>query len=159
MNKIIMPGLHPKVVEAMLGTISEAKGRGLTVSMHSGLRTEDEQNYLYNLGRILSNKDGRSIEKPLGNIVTNAKAWQSWHGYGLSVDIVFKDKFKNWTWNVSKEDWDQLGISGELNGFEWGGRWEKFKDKAHFQMKGGLAIDEAKNILFEQGVEKLWERI
>lgn len=140
-------GLHPKVVNAVQSMLTEAKARKLNIGLHYGLRTPDEQQALYEQGR----------SKP-GQIVTNAQAWESWHCYGLAVDVVFKDKNDTWTWSVPKEQWEELGKIGEIfAGFEWGGRWKNFPDYPHFQMRGKFkSIKEAKRILLEKGIDAVW---
>jgi len=153
-------GLHPKVVDTLEEVLNEAKARGLNVSLHSGLRTAEEQDKLYALGRTIVNPDGKSADKPMGNIVTNAQAFSSWHNFGLALDIVFKDSKGNFTWNKSLEEWAQLGVVGKMFGFQWGGDWTKFPDYPHFQMLGKIeSISQAKKILFEQGLDKLWALI
>src|SRR3990167_4530812 len=144
-------GLHPKVAEAARKTIEEAKARKMVVGVHSGLRTAEEQESLYALGRTRVNPDGKSTSNPMGNVVTNAKAWESWHSYGLSVDLVFKNEMGGWTWNRPESDWKALGGVGKMFGFEWGGDWQTFKDRPHFQMRGRLlGLADAKTILFEK---------
>ena len=156
----IITALHPKVVTALTQTITEAKARGMTVAMHSGLRSSEAQEKLYALGRTVENPDGKSEKKPLGNIITNARAYDSWHNFGLAVDIVFKDTKGNWTWKKTAEQWAELGVVGEIFGFAWGGHWTKFPDYPHFQIRGKLAnIQQAKKILLEEGVEKLWSYV
>ena len=145
-EKII--GLHPKVADALSQTVTEAKARGMSVGLHSGLRTPEDQNKLYALGRT----------KP-GSIVTNAQGYESFHCLGLAVDIVFKDAKGNWTWADSC-DWDGLGQTGKLFSFEWGGDWSRFPDLPHFQMRGKIpSIRQAKEILLRDGLEKLWSLV
>ena len=142
-------GLHPKLITAATHTVTEAKARGLIVAIHSGLRTAEEQEKLY--------AKGRTIE---GDIVTNSKAFDSWHNYGLAVDIVFKDEKGNFTWNKKLSDWEDLGKVGELFGLEWGGRWKKFPDFPHFQLRGSFkTVADAKKILMEKGIDSVWELI
>lgn len=105
------------------------------------LRTFAEQNALYAQGRtrLFDSKGNR-----LG-IVTNAKGGQSFHNYGLALDIVLiKDtnndgSFDKATWETNidfdkdgKADWMEVVNIFKNNGWEWGGDW-KFKDKPHFQ--------------------------
>ena len=138
-------GLHPKVADALSQTITEAKARGMSVAMHMGLRTIEEQDALYAKGRTTP-----------GSIVTNAPGGLSWHNYGLAVDVVFKDAKGNWTWADSC-DWEGLGQVGKMFGFEWGGDWTRFPDLPHFQMRGKIpSIREAKEILVRDGIDKLW---
>ncbi|MFP3637325.1 M15 family metallopeptidase, partial [Bacillus sp. SIMBA_033] len=72
--------LHPSIREEIVKIISECnanlKGRA-QVRIAQGLRTIEEQNNLYAIGRT---KPGRKV--------TNAKGGQSIHNHGLAVDIV-----------------------------------------------------------------------
>lgn len=150
---------HTKFADAIQQTLNEAKARKLNVALYSGIRSAEEQDNLYALGRTVKNPDGVSFEKPMGNIVTNGQAWSGWHCYGLAADLVFKDAKNNWTWNKKPEEWEQLGIIGEIFGLQWGGRW-KMKDYPHFQLTGTLKnVQEAKKILFRDGIEAVWNLV
>lgn len=101
------------------------------------LRTFDEQNKLYAQGRTMP-----------GKVVTNAKAGQSYHNYGLAVDIVLIIDGKEASWSTT-EDFDRDGIADWMEivkifkqyGWEWGGDWH-FKDLPHFQKTLGKSIAE-----------------
>lgn len=110
------------------------------------LRTFEEQNGLYAIGRT---KPGRKV--------TNAKGGDSFHNYGLAVDIVLLiDKDKNGTWETAS--WDMLSdFDGDLvpdwmeivkifkkYGWAWGGDFKSFKDYPHFQKTFGLTLKEVK---------------
>ena len=145
MSEIKVTGLHPKFADALSAMLTEAKARGLSVAMHMGLRTPEQQDALYAKGRTVP-----------GSIVTNAKGYESWHCLGLAADIVFKDEKGNWTWS-DKCDWDALGQVGKLFGLSWGGDWSRFPDLPHFQMTGKIpSIKEAQKILFEKGIDAVW---
>lgn len=89
--------------------------------------------------------------------VTNAKAGQSYHNYGLAVDIVLlldKDNngtFETASWDVFK-DWDKDGVADWLEvvkvfekyGWEWGGKFKSFKDMPHFQKTFGKSWQQLK---------------
>jgi peptidoglycan L-alanyl-D-glutamate endopeptidase CwlK len=144
--------LYPKIADALPLILNEAKARKLAVDVHSAIRTPGQQDELYAQGRT----------KP-GEIVTYAKGFESWHCLGLAVDIVFKPNGM-WTWNVSNEDWENLGKIGELFGLEWGGRWQKIKDFPHFQLRpkldgSPLAVKVAAKIAQTDGLEKLWAMV
>lgn len=72
--------------------------------------------------------------------VTKAKAGQSYHNYGLAVDIVLvTDKGRKATWDTVKDfdgdrtsDWMEIVSIFKKYGWEWGGEWN-FKDDPHFQ--------------------------
>ena len=69
--------LHPLVVEKAGRLIELARVAGIEILVTSTLRTFDEQAELFAIGRT----------KP-GDIVTNAKAGESWHNFGLAFDVV-----------------------------------------------------------------------
>lgn len=153
----LVTALHPKVVEAVSATINEAKSRCMRVAVHSGLRSAAEQDRLYALGRSVVNPDGKSVAKPMGDIITKAQAYESFHCLGLAVDLVFKDINGNWTWNKTPEEWGELAAVGEIFGLSWGGHWTAWPDYPHFQMIGKVGtVQNAKKILFEKGVDALW---
>lgn len=97
------------------------------------LRTFQEQTDLYNKGRI----------KP-GQVVTNAKAGESYHNYGLAIDItiIFNGKA---VWSRGEDfdgdkipDWMEVVSVFKKYGWEWGGDFKTFKDYPHFQKTFGF---------------------
>lgn len=131
--------LHPKLRDEALEIYEEIcqalKGRA-ECRFSFTLRTFAEQNELFAQGRT----------KP-GAIVTRAKGGQSWHNYGLAVDIVLLVGGKA-SWDI-KTDFDKDGRSDWMEvvdifkryGWEWGGDW-KFFDAPHFQKTFGMSINE-----------------
>jgi peptidoglycan LD-endopeptidase CwlK len=73
----IIEGLHPKIRPMAIAFIAKAKTAGIDIKITAGMRTFEEQEKLYNQGRTTP-----------GNIVTKAKPGQSFHNYGLAIDIV-----------------------------------------------------------------------
>ena len=84
--------------------------------------------------------------------VTNAKGGESYHNYGLAIDIVLlKDKngdgtFETASWETNVDfdgdgvaDWMEVVKIFKSYGWEWGGDWH-FKDMPHFQKTYGLSI-------------------
>lgn len=101
------------------------------------LRTFGEQNALYAQGRT----------KP-GKIVTNARGGQSFHNFGLAIDICLIIDGKEASWDRLGDydgdhvsDWAEIVRIFKMYGWEWGGDW-KFKDYPHFQKTLGLSIKE-----------------
>jgi peptidoglycan L-alanyl-D-glutamate endopeptidase CwlK len=131
--------LHPKLRDEALEIYEEIcqalKGRA-ECRFSFTLRTFAEQNQLFAQGRT----------KP-GAIVTRAKGGQSWHNYGLAIDIVLLVDGKA-SWDI-KTDFDNDGRSDWMEvvdifkryGWEWGGDW-KFFDAPHFQKTFGMSINE-----------------
>lgn len=137
---------HPKV-RAELHEILEECDRRLTGRMKVRYtwttRSMAEQRLLYEQGRT----------RP-GRIVTWAKAGESWHNYGLAVDICLIDhvgKMASWDTKTDfdgdlKADWLEVVEVFKERGWEWGGDWPRTKrDMPHFQKTFGLSIREALN--------------
>lgn len=126
--------LHPEVREEVRKIIRECD-KALTgrakVRITQGLRSMEEQERLYAIGRITSGKK-----------VTNAKAGQSIHNYGLAVDICLMINGKTASWDTAK-DWDNDKVADwyecvkifARHGWDWGGNWKTFKDLPHFEKK------------------------
>lgn len=115
--------LHPKVIDDFKNFITDAEqGLGIVIRVTQGLRTFEEQQALYDMGRT----------KP-GKIVTKAKAGQSYHQYGLAVDLVeIVNNGLDWNYDMSK-----LLPYAEKYDIDWGGAWVGFKDYPHFEKRFG----------------------
>ena len=115
--------LDPKIKGKVRAFIKEAqKKHNITLRIvpnGGGLRDCNKQNELYAKGRTAS-----------GNIVTNARCGESWHNFGLAVDVV---EIKNGKALWKNDNWQLIGSIGKKMGFEWGGDWKNFKDLPHFQ--------------------------
>ena len=150
--------LHPKLRDEALELYDEilASLTGSAICRFAyTLRTFAEQDALFAQGR----------SKP-GKRVTNAKGGQSYHNYGLAIDIVLiLDKDKNGTfetaaWDVKsdfdgdkKADWMEVVQVFKRYGFEWGGDW-KFLDLPHFQKTFGKSIYELRALHTAGKVDK-----
>ena len=142
--------LHPKLREEALIMYDEivAALTGTAACRFAyTLRTFAEQDALFAQGRT----------KP-GAIVTKAKGGQSYHNYGLAIDIVLlvdKDKngtFETASWDLKtdfdgdgKSDWQEVVAIFKRYGYEWGGDW-KFVDAPHFQKTLGKSIAELQTL-------------
>ncbi|MFW5872719.1 MAG: M15 family metallopeptidase, partial [bacterium] len=126
-NKRILD-LHPDVQGPATNFINQVEAElGITLRVTQGLRTFKEQDDLFAQGRSAS-----------GPIVTHAKGGESYHNYGLAIDVVEIINGKcNWNTN-----WELISEIGIQNGFEWGGNFKGFSDKPHFQMTLGYSISE-----------------
>lgn len=124
--------LHPKVrdeVKVLVEQANKVTANNITIRVVQGLRTIEEQNALYAIGRT----------KP-GKIVTNAKGGSSYHNYGLALDFAFLVDGKTISWD-DKKDWDGDKISDWLEvvqiflkaGWFWGGNFKSIKDNPHFE--------------------------
>ena len=134
--------LHPRIRQEVHDLIEkvEAKMPGAAVRIVQGLRTFAEQDALYAQGRT----------KP-GKIVTNSKAGQSYHEYGLALDfallydIAGDGKYTTMSWNTLKDfdkdgeaDWMEVVDVFEEAGYVWGGRFHSIRDNPHIEKTFGL---------------------
>lgn len=119
--------LHPHVRKLAERFLTACAAEGINVIITSTLRDHESQAALYAQGRT----------KP-GKIVTNAKAGQSWHNYGLAFDFcpVVGGKAQ---WSDIKL-FTRCGEIAESVGLEWAGRWKSFKELAHVQATAGLTL-------------------
>lgn len=119
--------LHPKAREPFRMFIEEceAKDAETTLRIMQGLRTFQHQQDLYNQGRSAK-----------GSIVTNSQAGQSYHNYGLAIDLCELDGANN-----EKVDWNfdmgKLVDIAAKYGIAWGGNFRSLKDKPHFELTFG----------------------
>lgn len=123
--------LHPAIISKVKEFIIRAeKELGIKLRVTAALRTWVEQSSLYNKGR---NSDGEIIN--IKSVVTWAKSGESYHNYGLAIDVV---EIKNGKALWKNPNWEKIGKLGESIGFTWGGRWTgKKNDRPHFQMNFG----------------------
>ncbi len=122
--------LDDRVQEPAANFINKVESElGIQLRVTDGYRSIGEQNELYQQGRT----------KP-GSKVTNAKGGESYHNYGLAIDVVpMENGQPNWD-SISNE----IGDIGKGFGFEWGGDWTT-KDLPHFQMTFGQSIESLKS--------------
>lgn len=134
----VLRGLAVPAQRPMRRLLAALSGHGWVVRLISGTRSYAEQDALYAQGRTAP-----------GKIVTNARPGQSWHNFGLAVDIgIFDGTGK---YQTAAEPYRELGAIGRaLDGIEWGGSWPRFPDFPHFQVSTGLTITEARK-RFEAG--------
>lgn len=129
--------LHPKVQEAARKFLKRLHDEGINARIISGTRTYAEQDDLYAKGRT----------KP-GPKVTNAKGGQSNHNFGIAWDIGIFDA--QGAYLPESPLYEKAAKVGLVDGLEWGGNWQSFKDRPHYQMITVLSIDEVR-ARFERG--------
>lgn len=144
MDKITMKKideLHPTIRDKAKRMILEAEKDGIHLRIYEALRSFERQLALYNQPWDKKDNDGDGqIDEP-DEKVTNAKPGDGYHNYALAFDVVeIKDGQALW----QNPNWGYIGLLGEKQGLEWGGRWN-FKDYPHFQVKG-VALNHLKNL-------------
>lgn len=113
-----------------LDFISSSKSAGIDLLVTSTYRDLESQAALYAQGRTAP-----------GRIVTNAKPGQSYHNFGVALDVVPIRNGKL-VWDDKDSIWQDVGKLGEASGFEWAGRWTRFREYPHFQYTGGLTLSQ-----------------
>ncbi|GGD05486.1 peptidoglycan-binding protein [Pontibacillus salipaludis] len=122
-----MGDVHPTVRQKAIYLIQQAYAEGINVQISSGHRSREHQQRLFEQGRTTS-----------GNIVTNAKAGQSVHNYGLAIDyFLTSEDGEESVWTINS-DWKRVAAIAKSMGFSWGGDWSSFKDYPHLELTDGL---------------------
>lgn len=134
-NKNMGSGMNSVVKESILEVVKLAYKEKIYVQITSGYRSFAEQNKLYAQGRTDKSKP----------IVTNARAGESLHNYGLAVDyVIVSDDGRRTIWTVNSK-WKRVAAIAKSLGFAWGGDFSSFRDYPHLEMTGGLSIKELQN--------------
>ena len=104
---------------------------GIDIIFTSTFRDFESQAALYAQGRTAP-----------GQIVTNARAGESFHNYRCAFDFapIVNGKIP---WNDT-DLFTKCGEIGEKCGLTWAGRWTTFRELAHLQYTGGLTLADLK---------------
>lgn len=156
-SDVVMRGidkLHPELQVCVNRFLTECKKQGLNVLVTETLRTKEEQEALYAQGRT----------KP-GNIVTNARGYQSPHAWGVAFDFCRNEKGREYdntdgfferVGEIAKTIFDNT----EYDLF-WGGDFKSFVDKPHIEMIKYLPNNSTKWLIDTYGTPekfmKTWE--
>lgn len=128
---------RPFYDEMMKGFAHIKKESGIDCTIVETYRSPSRQDFLYAQGRT-------SPGKP----VTRARGWESWHQYGVAMDIaILKNGRLSW-------DFKPEMIAKFLEGFNvtWGG----INDGPHYQWKDLPKIVEAQKIAKGDGILAFW---
>jgi peptidoglycan L-alanyl-D-glutamate endopeptidase CwlK len=126
-SEAVIDTLLPHVRPFARALYFKAQEHGITMSLISGTRTYAEQDRLYDIGRTTGKK---------GEIVTKARGGYSNHNFGIAFDV---GVFKGNKYLEDAASYLAVGVLGEEVGLEWGGRWKRFPDASHFQLRPAWA--------------------
>lgn len=129
-----LDALQPKVATAAKAALAELKAQGIKYVVTCTTRTRAEQAALYAQGRT---KPGRKV--------TNAKPGQSFHEYGVALDIYPIVNGKIDFAGSQLSTWRKIAEAFKKRGFEWAYEWKTFKEMPHFQMTGGKPLSYFQN--------------
>jgi len=122
--------LLPAVKLRALIHIEACKKAGIDLLVYCTYRDGEAQNALYAQGRTIS-----------GNIITNAKAGESFHNFKMAYDCVPLVGGKP-AWN-NLDLYTRVGRIGKDCGLDWAGDWHgSLRETAHFQYTGGLTLSD-----------------
>jgi peptidoglycan L-alanyl-D-glutamate endopeptidase CwlK len=111
--------LYPSFAAKVSKLLEICRSIDIPILIYCGLRTAEEQDALYQQGR-----------NGTGKTVTNARAYESLHNFGLAVDFCKNVKGQEYT---DEKFFLKVGEFAESLGLIWGGRWTKFKDMPHIE--------------------------
>lgn len=130
-NSRLLTDLLPPVAERAQKLLDMCAAEGIDLLITSTYRDFEAQNRLYAQGRTLP-----------GQIVTWAKAGDSWHNWRRAFDVVPLKNGKP-VWSIrghDKDTWLRVGEIGMSLGLEWGGSWPRHPDYPHFQDRMGRTL-------------------
>lgn len=151
--------LAPHFRAAVERVLERMQAHGYEAVVSETLRTKSRQEFLYGFGRDYDDDRG---------IVTNSKsALDSWHGFGLAVDIISRA----FAWDAPPAFWAALEQAALAEGLTSGADWnrngehdEKFCDRPHIQWYcQGMHVspsDHARQLVerlgLERGLHEVW---
>lgn len=148
-NRLGDPNLNQDFTNRVKDVIEQARREGMSLRVDTGFRTFAEQNQLYAQGRTAP-----------GNVVTNARGGQSWHNYGLGVDLSFGNRPGADAW-AADNNWSRYGEIAADNGLTWGGNWRS-PDRPHVEYHPGFGAGDAGGMAGthnRDGLEGVWDRM
>lgn len=145
--------LYPPFLAKLQALLDEALSHKRAYWVIEGHRSYERSDELYAQGR----------SKP-GPIVTNAKAGQSAHNFGLAADLVL-DGYMDRAGlqpDFRPSSYDLLGELCPKHGLVWGGSWV-FKDRPHVQMPGWVTAKDLEplRLLYEgeHSLRAVWQHV
>lgn len=153
----------PKFAEKVANVLVKMKAKGHDPYVFESTRTQDRVSYLYGFGRRYD--DGRGV------VTKCASVTDTWHGFGLAVDIISYSK----EWDAPAQFWADLRVFATEEGLCSGDDWDRdnvpgendpdehFHDKPHIQWWcTGMHVRpsaHAAQLLREQGASAVWQEV
>lgn len=140
--------LAPKFRAAVEAALQCCAQKGRDAIVYETYRSPELQAAYYERGRT---------QIPPTYTVTNARSnLDSWHGYGLAVDVISREH----GWNCPEAWYADVAACFRECGCRWGGEW-KIRDLPHFQWglcKPGPS-DRARALFAAGGMQAVWEAV
>jgi peptidoglycan L-alanyl-D-glutamate endopeptidase CwlK len=140
--------LAPRFRDAVEKALKECHTAGLDAIVFEAYRTEELQALYY--------KRGRTIKPPRTPVTWAKSSLQSWHGFGLAVDVISQKHL----WNPPAGWWEKVAVIFKKHGCKWGGDWKK-RDMPHFQWSRckPSPSDRARELFAEGGLTRVWKEV
>lgn len=141
--------VHPKLSELLHRMAEMLKLENIDIHITQALRTWVDQDLLYEQGRSRS-----------GEVVTNAKGGESYHNFGLAVDVCPFSPIGEPMWDIKLPCWRRIIEVGESLGLLSGSKFVHIPDWPHFQLTGRFPEspnDEVRSTFFNHGIQGVWD--
>lgn len=144
--------LAPFFAEVVIRALSECNSpeNGLSAMLYEGYRSQALQALYY--------QRGRTVFPPYATVTNAPTNLDSWHGYGLAVDIVHSSKY--WSPPGGEAWFRKVASIFKKHQCNWGGDWKRV-DLPHFQWHRCSASpsQQARQLIVDQGVHEVWDRL
>lgn len=127
-----LQGVHPRLVAAIVRVRYAMSELGLTMIVTDGVRTQQEQQFLYAQGRTAP---GKVVTEDDG-VNHRSRHQVKADGFGHACDCVFLvDGQPSWD---EKLPWRLYGEMLKSQNLVWGGDWASFRDLPHAELPAGV---------------------
>lgn len=144
--------LAPRFKQAVLDALAECNNaaNNLDAWVYEAHRSQALQALYY--------ARGRTVIPPTSPVTNAPTIANSWHGYGLAVDVVHRKLF--WNPPGSLEWFRKVAVIFKRHDCRWGGDWTK-PDPPHFQWGAcqPSPSSEAQSLLATRGEQAVWQAV
>lgn len=140
--------LAPAFRAAVEAAIAECQALGLDAYVYEAYRSPELQAIYY--------ARGRTVVPPTTPVTYAATNLQSWHGYGLAVDVISRAH----DWDRPESWFAEVAQVFARHDCRWGGEWKQ-KDLPHFQWRAckPSPSDAARQLVALGGLALVWKEI
>lgn len=148
--------VYPPLAEKIRQMYQMLETENIEIRVTQSLRSWAEQAALYAEGR---DANGNIVDQ--SKVVTDAKPGDSYHNYGLAVDVAPFDAGIP-DWDINHPAWKRIVAVGESLGLDSGSQWRTFPDWPHFQMTGKFPASpdaEVSSLYASSGIQGVWDAV
>lgn len=145
--------VHPTLALKVRALADALAKQNIEIRVVQGLRSWAEQAALYAKGRTAP-----------GAIVTKCVPGNSWHNFGLAVDVAPSLNAPGAPyvpdWNAGHPTWKAMEAAARMLGFVCGADFRTFPDNPHLQITGRFPVnpdDEVRQLFKDGGMLAVWQ--